>query len=941
MKKRAPEEIRYSDTYLGENSFLNDASGTSREPSVSTVSRLPTEVTFGSVSDEPSREPKISPVGEYPPEVTLPERPTLSRVSTGDEIIASASQTVSPVEAAQEMRDFSAGTGMSFNMSDESWVVTAPSIRHTDGRPHSNKSNRIFLQPTDSEEKLDEGSDGALSPLEGPHAASRGFSPIQSRTASLTQSPEQPSTKFHSATSLPLVQVEGADIPRASVEAHAVALASTTVIDDSAEYRERARKIYFGDEEDVMKAEAAAWLGEKSTISTRTLHAYMELFDFSGQNILSALRMLCNKLVLRGETQQVDRIIDAMSQRWCSCNPNHGFKAKDVVHTMCYSLVMLNTDLHLADIGDKMTRNQFVKNTLPTIKRVVSDAAPGAFEDTVRPGQLQSRPSLPWQDSSNSSVPTSPAFPPDGAEERSSLDVGRPLAKRLSIRPGTFRMDSDGLTPDSAGGSASNALVNNPWDGTIRGWEFEVETVLKSFFSSVRSEPLPLHGSAVIDMPSSNNLLGSSILKRSGSVVSKAPSDNTSYRSRPDFRSMTSRWHSKASRSRPKIYPTSTVASSRTSFDDNTSMWSPAQSSMWSKGSLGKTPTSMSVGSLGTHFMPSDYKQSIGFANALSQAIIREESVGSGDNESFRNVSGLLEDETLELAGAPWAKEGILKHKHHLESPDKKAKERSWNECFAVIEKGRLTLFSFNTSSKATSMSRHRNHHAKSGKAASVAASVVGGGNWTENAEQLDSFLLRQTIASTLPPPGYSKARPHVWALSLPSGAVHLFQVGTEDIATEFMSTANYWSACLSKEPLFGGVSNIEYGWSEDVINPALLNHTDSTPTPPSSMGNRHGGMHSSSGSISQLPRPSMQSSLRGSLDQSFGTTRVKLPGDKIQISDWHAPVQSMMPSQLMEVDQLKALTTYVANVEGELAKHNELRHALGLAVSDLRMLFL
>jgi len=41
-----------------------------------------------------------------------------------------------------------------------------------------------------------------------------------------------------------------------------------------------------------------------------------------------------------------------------------------------------------------------------------------------------------------------------------------------------------------------------------------------------------------------------------------------------------------------------------------------------------------------------------------------------------------------------------------------------------------------------------------------------------------------------------------------------------------------------------------------------------------------------------------------------------------------------MMASQLMEVDQLKALKDYVANVESELQKHNELRGAVLLAVS-------
>jgi hypothetical protein len=195
---------------------------------------------------------------------------------------------------------------------------------------------------------------------------------------------------------------------------------------------------------------------------------------------------------------------------------------------------------------------------------------------------------------------------------------------------------------------------------------------------------------------------------------------------------------------------------------------------------------------------------------------------------------------------------------------------------------------------------------------------VVGGGNWQDNAENLGSFLLRQTIASALPPPGYSKARPHVWALSLPNGAVHLFQVGTPEIVREFVSTANYWSARLSNHPLVGGISNIEYGWSEAIINNALVQAINDT-TQPSTSG----------------PRPSLQSSLRSSLDHGGASFRARLPGDKILVSDWTPPTQSMRASNLMEQDQLRTLTAYVQGIEEELQKHNQLRSSMLLAVSS------
>ena len=93
------------------------------------------------------------------------------------------------------------------------------------------------------------------------------------------------------------------------------------------EDRVSAQRVFEGDEGLVSKAKAAAWLGEAGPDRARVRRAYMELFDWQNLNILAALRDFCGRLLLKGETQQVDRILDAFSSRWCACNPDHGFKA--------------------------------------------------------------------------------------------------------------------------------------------------------------------------------------------------------------------------------------------------------------------------------------------------------------------------------------------------------------------------------------------------------------------------------------------------------------------------------------------------------------------------------------------------------------------------------------------------------------------------------------
>lgn len=605
----------------------------------------------------------------------------------------------------------------------------------------------------------------------------------------------------------------------------------------------------------------------------------------------------------------------------------------DIIHTICYSIMLLNTDLHVADIESKMTRSQFIKNTMTTIKQALEDAAPEAFDRaSILPGKGHN------SETNNA--------------HRSSLDQDRPVSFRHSFLP---------PRPDSALGSASAAsdrcgpLVKAPFDGPLRSWETQVEIVLKETYASIRDERLPLFGAESSQLATPGGLSVMGMLKRSPSVLSKSPSENTSIRGRISDhpRQSASRWTSK-SRSRHRGFGGNGFSSSRTSFEDGNSIWSPTESSAtWSRYSLGRTHTSMSMDSFGSGVPRGDYQSSIGFANALSQAIIREDHPDYHMDDD--RPAQLIEDESLELSGPPWVKEGMVVHKHHLDGADKKAKERNWTQVFAVVQKGQMSLFSF-SAPKSIRTKRSKLHGGTLPK-----GTVVGGGNWQDNATNLGTFSLKQTLASSLPPPGYSRARPHVWALSLPTGAVHLFQVGTPEIGREFVTTANYWSARLSTHPLVGGISNIEYGWSDAVINNPLM-HTISESTtnlparPGTGMSNTMRAAHSRSGSaanpstLMQIASRSSIHSHRSARSSSFDFPRpgsgssaalpgsasrhAKLPGDRIHISEWTPPAQSLRASTATEKEQLHTLENYVKGIEEELETHNALRRPMLLAFS-------
>lgn len=124
------------------------------------------------------------------------------------------------------------------------------------------------------------------------------------------------------------------------------------------------------------------WIGDGKPTSTAILESYMSHFDFEDVQLEQAFRDLCSKLHFKGETQQIDRILLQFSARYFECNPNCIFGSTDVVHAIVYSLLLLNTDLHVAQ-GDhkKMTQSAFIKNTMNAISAESLDWVP--FERTL------------------------------------------------------------------------------------------------------------------------------------------------------------------------------------------------------------------------------------------------------------------------------------------------------------------------------------------------------------------------------------------------------------------------------------------------------------------------------------------------------------------------------------------------------------------------------
>ncbi|KAK9326315.1 hypothetical protein V1517DRAFT_311424 [Lipomyces orientalis] len=534
-----------------------------------------------------------------------------------------------------------------------------------------------------------------------------------------------------------------------------------------------AQNMFVAHETLIAPADFTKWLGDPGRLEART--AYMSNFHWTDKSIITSLRSLCERIYLRGEAQQIDRILDAFVTRWCECNPSHRFYSKDVVYTLAYSILLLNTDHHWTDISSqkKLTRQQFVTNTLSTILH-----------------QLQI------------------------SHDASEINV---IHSRMSGSYDIQRALSVSSMPDD-----KSFVSGGPHLSDRKAWISSMEGLLRNLYLTISRQPLPLNAAYAMPLDS---VADSSILDANFASPYMTQSATSSFRSPSVLRKH--RTASSSSSSRPKltVHHPSSLTDIRGSITSNSPSY--VYESIDNSRPHRRPSNATSLSSIWS-YQDSARSVPVGLAGAVSEMIIREESalqlneaISPDRSESILGTatsatslssvrvgtqSDKLIDAESEVRGAPWAKEGLLKHRRRLDRHNQRAKNQSWEETFVVVQRGYLKTFKFYPSQ-------------------GLRKGVFGGGNWTENASMRDCIRLNQSLASYISGNGRMTWKRNdaddtrTWILSLPGGAEHVFEAGTAYIAEEFVDTCNYWAARLSKEPLQGGIGNIEYGWGSNALN--------------------------------------------------------------------------------------------------------------------------
>lgn len=94
------------------------------------------------------------------------------------------------------------------------------------------------------------------------------------------------------------------------------------------------------------------------------LKAFIGLFEFRHKRLDEALRELLSTFRLPGESQLIERIVEAFTEKFCSDNGSGDIADKDAAYTLTYATIMLNTDLYNPSIKpqNRMTSDAFSRN---------------------------------------------------------------------------------------------------------------------------------------------------------------------------------------------------------------------------------------------------------------------------------------------------------------------------------------------------------------------------------------------------------------------------------------------------------------------------------------------------------------------------------------------------------------------------------------------------
>ncbi|XP_029372424.1 PH and SEC7 domain-containing protein 4 [Echeneis naucrates] len=111
----------------------------------------------------------------------------------------------------------------------------------------------------------------------------------------------------------------------------------------------------------IQRIDVVKHLDKDNDFSRAVGEEYLKLFDFTGKILDHALRSFLKVVVVIGESQERERVLQHFACRYHQCNTD-SFSSSGAVFALTCALMLLNTDLHGQHVGKSMSSAKFVSN---------------------------------------------------------------------------------------------------------------------------------------------------------------------------------------------------------------------------------------------------------------------------------------------------------------------------------------------------------------------------------------------------------------------------------------------------------------------------------------------------------------------------------------------------------------------------------------------------
>lgn len=628
------------------------------------------------------------------------------------------------------------------------------------------------------------------------------------------------------------------------------------IVDDteseSNDFKDIAFKLFHEEFVLIKPEEYTQFLAAQDADSSAIREYYMDNFRWN-PSLIKSTRMLCLKLYLKGESQEIDRILSAFTKSYIKQHPVNAFCTRDFerIYIVLYSLILLNTALHNSELNKKsrISQTDYIRNTFSTFLQQNKKALRALsvkqkiqierelnvyYEDLAAhelylkqgdddptpktsPRKLQNPNRYSIAETIKSSVSgyTAPEADTDSARRQPIPNISEHATNELSRQ----LSNSSIWSTDYDGGRRMSLAMKRMTSGTST---VTTTTVVNSNFSATgaKSSRVGFTRALLSDV---NSQRANSALRNQRSVDQLRQYGNTlGHRS-----------------SRASIVTKESTSSQRGN-EDNVSVL---------------TVDDVNISGLDVGAGPEGQYQLEDF-----------------DVDDFQDKYDLK----LELQGAPYLKEGLLKLKilnNDLSDSSLTTQEAQssaaltssvssgrrgffsffnrssasaentasntlgtgsgsvfaskFTEYFVVVSKGELRLYSFDP--KVIKKQQAKMKMAKKQSVMMVDEMEdyddddIGDGNWLKNAANVGNYNLCSTIAQLEKPTTSSSPSLNKkinFSLTFPRVSKKqqkkfIFEAGTVEVASEFINTCNFWASKITAVPtLEESVSSIQYGWT-------------------------------------------------------------------------------------------------------------------------------